>query len=1193
MISRPYIDFTGQALRKLYQESLENEPVLAALSVELNHRNVPSMRKLRTEVETTLRQARRCIPGSHGNDPPVPGLECQPRKTEVTPGGEDPPAADSPYFVGPIVIDPENEVDDDVEGEGENLGARSSVPHSSIRACGALRDVPNRWTRPMRRDIELGLSPKASRVDRFIAALRALVKDMRRKGTGVRTVNLQNGEAIELDGLEQVYRFPYDGDAELFEGAKVTISVGSRTCDGSIASISSQWLIISLEEDFGKTITFCVLRIDNTAMLDALADRLEKARTGETRLNSSIAEEVLDNSGESAVWSVGDHNLPSFLELNPRQQYAVNHMIANRVTYLWGPPGTGKTQTLAVFNQLLYEESKRVLLCSNTNQAVDQVLKKLCETFGTEHPALVDGKVLRIGKAEGIPDRFADYVTLDGIVRRRSADLQERKRELQKAVDEAQFKAESAKEIVERFRALDKATLERDLLIGRRAETTKALDQIEIQQVEMKKKLAVLERELDLRTAAGPIRRLILRNERSIRADLAACVVQEAGLQAAAEKKRSELHVPDLSIKFEEMTSQCERLTENLKTNNRVSAEGLIRETDVTISRLLHEIGAINSQINDMAKSVVAGARIVGATVTKTFLSPQHFGNFDTVVVDEASMVILPALYYVSGLAKEKVIISGDFRQLPPIVQTDQQAILEIIGSDVFSAAGIPLAVIKGKTPKRTVMLEEQYRMPEGICALISRRMYEGKLVTSRFRNIPGESLPAPFDSELTIIDTSSIQPFVTRFGTSRYNLMNALTVRNLVRFLSDREALSDKARTPAREFQVGICTPFAAQKELLKRLVVKDGVLVGTVHRYQGDEKRAMIIDIPDSLGERYVSMFAQAASADEAGSQLFNVAVSRAQAQIIFIANLDYLDRKLPGDAFLREILCSATRLGKIIDVKDVIALWPIVEDLREYGRPFDIDPEALSTGLFDQSSFDVVFRADVAKAKRGVAIYSGFITPQRVGAYEALFRSKTNYGVEIRCVTRPPSRNGSISPDLGRDALNGLEAMGCTVDTRWEIHQKVVIIDDEIVWFGSLNPLSHTNRTDETMLRLVSRPAALQMAAFLSVTEKMSAEKAEGLAVCGENPRCNSCNSRTTYRQGKWGPYWECEDKCGWTESLKAHQSSITPLDGQGSTTENPSCPKCKAQTVSRRGPYGPFWGCSRYPACDGLVKSRARR
>jgi superfamily I DNA and/or RNA helicase len=84
---------------------------------------------------------------------------------------------------------------------------------------------------------------------------------------------------------------------------------------------------------------------------------------------------------------------------------------------------------------------------------------------------------------------------------------------------------------------------------------------------------------------------------------------------------------------------------------------------------------------------VVAEARIVGATVTKTYLSPQKFKNFDVVIIDEASMVMLPAVYYASGLAKEKVIISGDPRQLSPIVPTEQAAIKEVLGQDVFHSA--------------------------------------------------------------------------------------------------------------------------------------------------------------------------------------------------------------------------------------------------------------------------------------------------------------------------------------------------------------------------------------------------------------------------------------------------------------------------------------------------------------------------
>jgi restriction system protein len=32
----------------------------------------------------------------------------------------------------------------------------------------------------------------------------------------------------------------------------------------------------------------------------------------------------------------------------------------------------------------------------------------------------------------------------------------------------------------------------------------------------------------------------------------------------------------------------------------------------------------------------------------------------------------------------------------------------------------------------------------------------------------------------------------------------------------------------------------------------------------------------------------------------------------------------------------------------------------------------------------------------------------------------------------------------------------------------------------------------------------------------------------------------------------------------------------------------CPRCDARMVPRAGEYGPFWGCSRYPACRGTIE-----
>ena len=64
-----------------------------------------------------------------------------------------------------------------------------------------------------------------------------------------------------------------------------------------------------------------------------------------------------------------------------------------------------------------------------------------------------------------------------------------------------------------------------------------------------------------------------------------------------------------------------------------------------------------------------------------------------------------------------------------------------------------------------------------------------------------------------------------------------------------------------------------------------------------------------------------------------------------------------------------------------------------------------------------------------------------------------------------------------------LDELEGVGCAVDSRERIHQKIVIIDGRIVWHGSLNALSYAQRSEELMTRLVNAESARVMAAILA--------------------------------------------------------------------------------------------------------------
>lgn len=156
------------------------------------------------------------------------------------------------------------------------------------------------------------------------------------------------------------------------------------------------------------------------------------------------------------------------------------------------------------------------------------------------------------------------------------------------------------------------------------------------------------------------------------------------------------------------------------------------------------------------------------------------------------------------------------------------------------------------------------------------------------------------------------------------------------------------------------------------------------------------------------------------------------------------------------------------------------------------------------------------DINAAKKTIAIYSGFITYKRVSRYDKNFKDRISNGVTIRCVTRPPGENGSqdYMKTSATKALLRLKELGCFLDLRDEIHQKIAIINEKIVWFGSCNPLVHMDDgTDETMQRTEGVHYARQIASFVSLNPPRDKLSQRGVSVMKENPRCPKCRSLWT--------------------------------------------------------------------------------
>jgi len=94
------------------------------------------------------------------------------------------------------------------------------------------------------------------------------------------------------------------------------------------------------------------------------------------------------------------HDLKFFDEsLNDSQREAVEFSLKSReLATIWGPPGTGKTQTLVeIIRQLILNQHKRVLVCGASNLSVDNILLRLTQTTTPETETTMKIPLSRIG----------------------------------------------------------------------------------------------------------------------------------------------------------------------------------------------------------------------------------------------------------------------------------------------------------------------------------------------------------------------------------------------------------------------------------------------------------------------------------------------------------------------------------------------------------------------------------------------------------------------------------------------------------------------------------------------------------------------------------------------------------------------------------------------------------------------------
>jgi phosphatidylserine/phosphatidylglycerophosphate/cardiolipin synthase-like enzyme len=124
-----------------------------------------------------------------------------------------------------------------------------------------------------------------------------------------------------------------------------------------------------------------------------------------------------------------------------------------------------------------------------------------------------------------------------------------------------------------------------------------------------------------------------------------------------------------------------------------------------------------------------------------------------------------------------------------------------------------------------------------------------------------------------------------------------------------------------------------------------------------------------------------------------------------------------------------------------------------------------------IFNGKTFSSVYSADILAAKTEVVIVSPFLS-ERCILSELAHLASANARVTI--ITNLPNNYTDIKKARMSGCISILESHGFTVKTKNRIHQKFAVIDQRLVWYGSINLLSF-GASEESIMRIESMDIA----------------------------------------------------------------------------------------------------------------------
>lgn len=600
---------------------------------------------------------------------------------------------------------------------------------------------------------------------------------------------------------------------------------------------------------------------------------------------------------------------------NASQKRAVERALTNQLSIIQGPPGTGKTQTILNIIANLLMADKNVIVVSNNNSAVDNVLEKLSKPnvglgFVVAKLGSVENRAKFIEGQLPYPDMsswFLDDVRsvtqgVDTDLSRvaRCFEMQERLADLQK-----QLSAIKTERHYDELLSTD--ATDEEWLAGKSSS-----------------KLMKMIFRLQNNSEAEVSHTVWLKILWSIRFGIKFWSL----LKLPSQVSLSLLNRAYYNSRVRELENEIQSIQDFFAANDYKNYVSGLRDKSMLLLR--HKVAnhyrgkgrivfdSINTRNDEFYKEYPV---VLSTTYSAKSCAPKD-GVFDYLIMDEASQVDIATGALALSCATNVVIV-GDDKQLPNVIDGKTRQVLTDIEDarkidDCFrlTTHSFLQSCVEVFNDSPSTLLREHYRCHPKIIEFCNKMFYDNELL-----------IMTPDHGEDDVLQVYRTVP-----GNHARGRVNQREVDVI-----DKEVMPALSGVSS----VGIITPYRDQVALINDQCHSD--IASTVHKYQGRECDCIILSLVDNEPTDF---------SDDAS--LLNVAISRAKSRLCVVAT----GNDIPSTSILAQLI-GYIRYNNfdVIDSK-MTSVFDIL--YKQYTRQRLLNEKPLNKQVSDQLSENIIYDA-----------------------------------------------------------------------------------------------------------------------------------------------------------------------------------------------------------------------------------------